>query len=273
MTKRLIRAAKLAVPLVIGFFIARAVYGNWQQVRDAHSSLSSSHLLASFLLASPPFLVRPQFWRIILRRFGYPISYREAFQAVRFSDLSRYTPGAVWQYVTRVYLVSRAGVPAAACLAATLLEVLLTCLAAFPAVLWDLDAVIPAVGRYHLLPTIGFPLAALAAMHPAMVNFWGRRMARWLRQPFHELAIGWLTLLGIWVVYIVLWALTALGAGLFVRGIVGIPAEAVPAAGNRYVAPWLIGTLSMISPAGLAFARACSASCWLAPCRSAWPSL
>ena len=152
MTKRVLSVAKVLLPLVIAFFIGRVIYRNWQHVREAEWELAPSYLLVSFLLTACWFTVRPLVWSTLLKRLGYPISFRSAYLVVRRAELSRYVPGTIWQYLSRVYLAGRYGVPAAVCMAATFLETVLLILASLGPAVWNLDALLPDLGPISAYP-------------------------------------------------------------------------------------------------------------------------
>jgi uncharacterized membrane protein YbhN (UPF0104 family) len=156
LTKRLVQVGKVAVPIVISFFIGRTIYRNWQQVRETDWQFQPLYLLLSIVLTAPFFVYRPYVWKLLLGRFGYSIPFGGAFGVVRQAEMSRYVPGAVWQYVSRVYLAARWDVPVTACLGATLVEMVLLLLAGFPLALWHLQDLLPAVERYRASPWLSF---------------------------------------------------------------------------------------------------------------------
>ncbi len=251
MTRRAAATAKYLVPLVIGFFIARVIHRNWQQVREAEWVFDPVWLLLSLVLTAFWFLLRPWTWQLILARFGYSIPYHASYQIVRRADLSRYVPGGIWQYVSRVYLAGQWGVAAPACLAATFVEIVILLLAAvFPA-LWSLDQALPVLDApYQVLLVVG-PLLALGALHPRVLNFWAGFLARRLKQPYTELRIRWLTLVGLWLLYLLIWLSYGLSAGFFIRGILRVPGEWVPLFSSNYILAWLVGMVTMVAPAGM----------------------
>src|SRR5690606_9190040 len=145
-----------AVPIIITFFIGRTIVRNWEQVRDTDWQFQPLYLLISIALTTPFFAFRPYIWKILVSRFGFDIPFSGAFRVVRQGDMSRYVPGAVWQYVSRVYLASRWDIPISVCLGATIVEMVLLLLAGFPLVLWYLHDVLPLVGRYQSLALLLF---------------------------------------------------------------------------------------------------------------------
>jgi hypothetical protein len=249
--KRLAQIGKYAVPIVIGFFIARTIYRNWQQVREAEWQFAPAYLLVSIALSVPWFVYRPYVWTVLLRRFGYSVPFGPSFRIVRQAEISRYVPGTVWQYLSRIYLAGRWGVPATAVLGATLVETVLLLLAALPLALWNLQQVLPVMGSYQRIVLVVFLIASIGVVHPRILNWWAAILARYARQPYRELQVGWLTLAGIWVSYLLTWLLLGLGLAFFVRAIMVIPFADFPRLAGDYAASWIASMLAVVAPAGM----------------------
>ena len=251
MTKRVLSVAKVLLPLVIAFFIGRVIYRNWQHVREAEWELAPSYLLVSFLLTACWFTVRPLVWSTLLKRLGYPIPFRSAYLVVRRAELSRYVPGTIWQYVSRVYLASRYGVPAAACMAATFVETVLLILASLGPAVWNLDALLPDLARFQRILLVAIPLAAAVLVHPRVLNLWTRLLSRALKQPYQRLSVPWPTIAPLWGIQLGVWVLHGLGAGVFVKGVMVIPLDRVPELASYYALAWLVAMVSVVAPAGI----------------------
>jgi hypothetical protein len=249
--KRLAQIAKFAVPLVIGFFIGRTIYRNWEQVREAEWHFAPLYLLISLALTAPWFAYRPVVWKILLARFGSELPLGASFRITRQAEMSRYVPGAVWQYVSRVYLAGRWGVPATACLGATLIETVLLLLAALPVALWSLSNVAPVLEGYPRIALAAFMAASIFVVHPRILNWWGAILARHAKQPYRELQIRWITLAGIWLSYLALWLVSGLAVAFFVRGVMAIATDQFPGVAGGYVASWVASMLAVVAPAGM----------------------
>ena len=251
MTKRVLSVAKVLLPLVIAFFIGRVIYRNWQHVREAEWDLAPRYLLLSLVLTACWFTVRPLVWSILLKRFGYPISFRGAYWVVRRAELSRYVPGTIWQYVSRIYLASRYGVPAAVCMAATFLETVLLILASLGPALWNLGTLLPDLARFQRILLVAIPVAAAVLVHPRVLNLWARLLSRALKQPYREMKMPWSTIAVLLGIYLGVWVLHGLGAGVFVRGVMVIPVDLVPVMASYYALAWLVAMVSVVAPAGM----------------------
>lgn len=251
MIRNLARVLKLLVPLVIAYFVGKVIHANWEQVRTAEWQFSPLHLIGSFVLCSGWFLFRPLGWNVILNRFGRDVPYGAVYRVYRQSELSRYVPGAVWQFVSRIYLIKRWHVTASACMAATIVDLVLATLACLIPASWTLLDAFPGMQGYHQALLIGFPVASVAVVHPTIFNAWAGFLANRLRQPWTPLQIRWPMLLGIWLMYVVGWVMLCAGVAMFARGILSLGSVGPMLLGSSYAVAWLIGTLTMIAPAGM----------------------
>ncbi len=249
--RTLAHAAKIAVPLVIAFFVGRVIVANWTQVREADWRFSPLYLIVSFLLCSPWFLARPLGWNVIINRFGRRVPYSAVYRVVRQSELSRFVPGGVWQFVSRVYLIKKWHVPASAALAATVIDLFLAALAAIIPALWSLGEALPNLARFQRIMFWVFPLASILVVHPKIFNAWAGHLAKRMGQDWQDLEIRWSMLLGIWGLYVAGWILQCAGVALFVRGVIDIGPHGTVFIGSSYAAAWLAGTLAMVAPAGM----------------------
>ena len=252
MIKRGLPILKATVPLILAWFIGRMIYGNWQQVRSEPWRLDLGWLAVSFALGAAWHLVRPLGWTRLLRGFDHAVPFWEIYRVYRKSELSRYVPGGIWQFAARIYLTRRYGVSAAACLAATLLDMTLAALAAMVVAAWLGGAASASLAEWQRYALFAFPLFGGAVVYPPVFNAWAVRLARLLKQPFRPLEIGPARMLGIWAMYVGMWALHAFAMASFARALLpGLDAEHFAYAAGCYALAWVTALLTMVAPAGM----------------------
>ena len=249
--RRAAGTAKYLVPPILFFFVGRAIVRNWDQVREADWRLSAGPLLLSFVLCAAWYAVRPWGWNVILNRFGRPVPFAAVFRVTRQAELSRYIPGGVWQFLSRIYLIKRWGVSASACLAATLVDLVLATLASLIPASWTLADTFEGFSAYHRVALVAFPALSILIVHPRLLNGWAGFLSARLGRPWTRLHISYRALLGVWGVYVGGWLMTAAGAALFVRGVLPEEGGDPVFIGSAYCLAWLIGTLAMIAPGGM----------------------
>ncbi|MBI3694630.1 MAG: flippase-like domain-containing protein [Acidobacteria bacterium] len=251
MIKRLIPWLKWLAPLAVAFFIGRVIYLQWQKIRDFDWRFDPLFLILSFVATSTWFLVRAWVWRTIVAHFGRAIPYRESVRIFVLSELSRYVPGTVWQYFSRIYLAGQWGVPAAAALSSALMELLLMALAAVPLVLWHIDEVLPIVGHVQQTLLLTFPVAAVLLLQPAVLNRLARFLLPRLKMEYVPIEIRFRTIAGLWAVCLLVWIAFGAGFVLFARSLAPIGFAAGVQLVSQYAASWLIGVLTFFAPGGI----------------------
>jgi hypothetical protein len=176
--------------------------------------LDPGWLAASFLALGVGLALGPVGWGGWVRALGVPMRYDTAFRTLYQASAAKYVPGSVWQFVGRVALAERAGVPARTAATALALDV---------------------------ATNFG---GALVALFPPLVVFvgWGLRLL-----PGCEPKAVW-RLLG---VYAVVWGLFAVGAACLARAIAPLGPDAMAQVAGAFVVAWVAGTVAIVAPAGL----------------------
>ena len=252
MTRWVIPAVKIAIPLVLALFIGRMIHGSWQQVRSEPWRLDPGLLAVSFVFAAAWYLIRPLGWARLIRGFGYEVPYWDVYRIYRKSELSRYVPGGVWQFASRIYLPRRYGVDAGACLAATMLDMVLAALAAMVPGAWLAGSAADALDAWQKAAILVLPLLAIGFVYPPALNAWAEPLARRLKQPYRRLEMSARQVLSIWALYVATWTLLAFAMAFFARGLLpDIGADRLALVAGCYALAWLAALLTMISPAGM----------------------
>lgn len=252
MTKRALQILKAAVPLLLAYFVGRMIYANWEQVRAEDWTLNPGWLCASVVLGAAWHLARPLGWTRLLGGLKHKLPYWDVFLIYRKSELSRYVPGGVWQFAARVYLVRRFGVSAAACLAATLLDLTLAALAALVPAAWLVRTASDSLSGWQIGVLLTFPVMALGVVHPRVFNAWAGRLANLLKQPIPRLEVRTRQMAALWAMYVCAWLLLAAAMACFARGLLpSVADERFLHVAASYALAWVTALLTMVAPAGV----------------------
>ncbi len=252
LTNKVLVAAKICVPLVVSFFIGRMIHANWVQVRAEPWQLDIGLLALSFALGATWHLARPWGWMRLIRGFGHRLRYGDVYRIYRQSEVSRYVPGGVWQFASRIYLMGRLGVKPASCLAATLLDMSLAALAAMVPAAWLAGAAASSLGLWQRYALLAFPFLASALVHPKALNAWAAPLARLLKQPYRNLEIRPREMLAIWASYVAATTLLALAMATLARSLLpGIGMQQFAFIAGCYALAWVAAMLTMVAPAGM----------------------
>lgn len=252
MTKKLLLVLKISVPLVVAFFIGRMIYGNWLQIRSEPWRLDAASLALSFALGAAWHLARPWGWTRLIRGFGHDLPYWDVYRIYRKSEASRYVPGGIWQFASRIYLTGRFGVGSATCLAATVLDMALAALASMVPAAWLAGAAAGSLGAWQRSALLAFPLVACVLVHPKVLNSWAAPLASFLKQPYRRLEIGTRDMLKIWATYVAATTLLGFAMASFTRALLpDIGWDEFTYVAGCYALAWVAALLTMVAPAGM----------------------
>ena len=251
MIKRLLRWLKWSVAPAAAFFVGRVIYLEWQKVRQFEWRFDLSFLALSLVATSSWFFIRPFVWRTVVAHFGHEVPYRECIRIFVLSELSRYVPGTVWQYFSRIFLAARWGVPAPAALTGALMELLLMALAAAPLVLWHIEEVFPMVGSAQRILLLAFPAAAVALLQPAVLNRLARFLLPRLKMEYEPIRLRFSAIGGLWAACLLLWVLFGAGFVFFARSLAPIDFSHGLELMSNYAVSWLIGVITFFAPGGI----------------------
>jgi len=258
------RIAGAALVIAAGVFLAGYIARDWRELSSYEWSVDLPQLLASVLghvavLAWGVFV-----WGRVLARFEHPPVSLAALLRIWFlSNLARYIPGKVWQFVGAAQLARTAGISGPVLLTSMVVHAGFSVLSAGVVA----AATLPSEGR---LPVGGAPgavliaVAALLLVHPAVLNGFLRLIPRAVHRTVLVWTGRWRDGVALLALATLSWVFYGLVFALFVDSLVAVPAHAiVPLAGVNALA-FLAGYLVFIAPAGLG-AREVALTALLAP--------
>ncbi len=109
--RMLIATGKLALALLVAYFVIRTVLSNWGQIRCYGWDFDPLYMGLSFGVFAAAYLFLAWIWGRVLRYTGYPVSYRDAFEIYFIGNLGHYIPGKVWTVAGVAWLAERRGIP------------------------------------------------------------------------------------------------------------------------------------------------------------------
>lgn len=245
------RLVKYLLPLAIFVFLARSIYTNWEQIREYPWQFDLPLLALAVVFGSTWFFLRAWIWAQLVHEMHEKLPYWPAFRVFMISEVARYVPGKIWQYVSRIYLAERYNIPPALTLTSALIELLLIMVAAGGITLANASRVLPQLEeQYRPLVVVGI-LAALALVHPRSLRTWSRLLARFLRQEWVPFDVRYSHLVMILMASLLTWVLAGMGFACFVQSLTPSAAGRTVQLITIYAASWLIGLLAVVVPAGV----------------------
>lgn len=236
---------------ITAYFLGLVVVGNWQTLRTYRWSLEPTHLAASFaalLLATafPAWL-----WQLSLLWLGERLTFAQALRIWLLSNLVRYVPGNVWQFLSMIYLGKQAGVSQALTLTSIVISQALSTISGL--LIGGLYWLAQSSGQNPTQPAalLLAVLLGLAALHPAVME----RALNWalalLGRPAIAIRLSFGQILLLLVLYGLHWLLYGLAFHQLAAAITPFPLAELPRAVALFAAAYTIGFLSLLTPSGL----------------------
>lgn len=255
MSGMLSKAKKVLAPALILLavvFLARALIGGWNEVREYEWRFDFSYLTLSVVLIFLYYAQQWGGWRLVMHSFGDPMTRYESAAVWFASILGRYVPGNVAMVAGRIGLCRRRGVPARTTLASMVYENALILISALLVAAASVPFWPPfEYKNYALLLVLLAPLG-LVLLHPAVFEkVSDAALRRFKREPLPAtLPFG--RVLALLLYYVGGWLLLGLAFAALAASVspVGTAAEVALLVGG-YAFAWEVGFLSFVTPSGL----------------------
>ncbi|MBN2404440.1 MAG: glycosyltransferase [Coriobacteriia bacterium] len=245
---RLLRYGLLAA---VGFLI----YGSLQQGFEESSfiDLDFNPLLlgTSFVLFAAYYLSFINGLRLLFSTLGHKLPFSEVFKLSFMSNVGKYVPGGIWPIASRVALASKVGITPPEMLLASAFESALSVAGGSVVVLAAFALGVSAPAREPLLVIMAVSLAALAALHPAVLRFSMRLISRVLHADILVKDLPVHRSIPLALYYSVTWLIAGAAFYAFTRSILPDAVASPFAYAGYYAAGNIIGLVVLFAPGGL----------------------
>lgn len=243
--------AQVIVLIIAVGFLAALVAGQWSALQAYRWQLAPGWALLALIGLELTWLVELDTWRMILGGLGGPLPYRAAAPIWFLSNIVRYIPGNIWQFLGMAELAHEAGVPRIVTLTSIVLHQVISTavgvvLAACYFALFDDGEWLRYLRPLLLLAPLG-----LFLLQPRLLDAVLNRLLRRLGRPPVRISLTWRQ---VWLLigrYIVVWAMMGLSFAALVRGLAPVEWPAATYLVASWAAAYVIGYLTLLTPAGL----------------------
>lgn len=98
------------VAILVAFsFLFSNIFADWNAIKESFVNFKVSDIILVFLFLLPVYILNAFSWHIVTKSLKLRIGFKKNLHLWVVSNLSRYLPGGIWQYPSRVYLLSSAG--------------------------------------------------------------------------------------------------------------------------------------------------------------------
>jgi glycosyltransferase 2 family protein len=222
------RAAGTLLVLAAGGYLAHTIATNWDALQ-AHDWRADPVRLGASVTANVAALAWGVWlWGRVLRHFPHTAVPGWTLQRLWWvSSLARYVPGKVFQFVALAQLSRAAGLSAGVLLTSILVHTGMALLAATVLAAWVLGGVlVPAAGAWWAGAAV--TAAALAAVHPALLNALIGAVPRLLQRPVIRWSGSWADGAQLLALSVVSWGMNGVAYHLFVSSLSEVPWRLLP---------------------------------------------
>lgn len=245
------RVAQVAVLLLAVGFLVALVAGQWSALRAYQWRLAPGWALLALVGLELTWLLELDTWRMILAGLGGPLRYRQAAPIWFLSNIIRYIPGNIWQFLGMAELAHEAGVPRLVTLTSIVLhQAISTAVGVVVAALY-FAAVGEGAWLRYLRPLLWLAPLGLFLLQPRLLQAALNGVLRRLGRPTIQVTLTWGQVWLLILRYFVVWLILGLSFAALVRAVTPIALDAVPFLVAAWAAAYVIGYLSLLTPAGL----------------------
>ncbi|HEV3049574.1 MAG TPA: lysylphosphatidylglycerol synthase domain-containing protein, partial [Longimicrobium sp.] len=224
--------------------LGRLIADNWAQLRGYDWRVNPGLLAASVAAHVAVLAWGVWVWSRILRHFEHPPVRLGVLQRIWFlSNLARYVPGKVFQFIAVAQLSRAAGLSGAVLLTSMLVHTGFALLSALLVAAWTLTGGIVR-GVDPLWPALAATIGAAFAVHPAFLNRLLSAIPRLLKKDVIRWNAGWMDGLALLGLSIVSWGFYGVAYHLFMASLADVPWRLLPQMAGVNALSFFIGYAS-----------------------------
>jgi hypothetical protein len=254
------RIVQVAVLLLALSFMAALVRRQWAALQNFHWQLAPGWAVVALAGLELAWLLELGTWRRILIGLGGYLRYRDAGAIWFLSNIIRYIPGNVWQFLGMAELAAERGVPRLVTLTSIVLHQAISTAAGL--VLTALYFAVAGV-RGNPLQGVGaewiarlrllllFVPLGLLLLQPHILERMLNQGMRRLGRPPLRVTFTWGQIWILLLRYAVVWLVMGLSFAALVRAMAPVTLDDVPYLVASWAAAYVIGYLSLLTPSGL----------------------
>ena len=243
----LLRFAFLIVAIVFMLLVLR---NQWDAVQHYRLTLKAWPLLASYGALFSAWLLEVNLWQRLLLALGHALPFKRAASIWFLSNIVRYIPGNIWQFLGMTELGAHSGLPRTTTLASIVMHQVLSNLAGLTVGAYAISYSKIAESSPYFFATASL-LAALLLL--SLIGFVRitPTVSRFVGVELPKINLPLATVSAFFAAYCLYWLLCGTGFWLLslAVGVVSVP-PLLPWI-SAFAAAYVVGYLSLLTPSGL----------------------
>ena len=236
--------------IATAWWLGRLIADNWAELRRFDWRVDAGLLVASVAAHVAVLAWGVWVWSRVLRHFEHPPVRLGALQRIWFlSNLARYVPGKVFQFVAVAQLSRTAGLSGAVLLTSILVHTGITLLSSVVVAAWTITGGI-VEGVDPRWPALIATAGAVLGVHPRFLNRLLAIIPRLLKKDVIRWNAGWETGIALLALSIVNWLLYGAAFHLFVASLIDLPWRTMPQMAGVNALSFFLGYASPLPGGG-----------------------
>ena len=258
--KLLKQLLKLALVLIVLYFVYRQLKGPWADVVAYDWSIHYGMLLLSVVLHLITFVLFSQVWCILIGAFGFKVRLLYAFKISYIANLGRYIPGKIWPVMGMSYLAKQLHVTEESAVVSWIVAQVFTLPSAFLASLVCIlisphvfqDGLLEHLDWTVYVMTILVFLASIVLIAiPNKIFLLVNKLLVKLKRPVINLRMDFKTAMKVYFGYFLCWLLYGFSFWVFIRSIASSETVPVIPAMGAFIIAYQLGYLAFFAPGGI----------------------
>ncbi len=250
---KVFKIISIIIIVVITAIITRVFIDKWDEIPFEKLSLNYPLLILAILTTLVISAASAWLWKYTLHILGDKTRFFEIWRITVYSQIARYLPGKVWQYMGKVYWGKKIGLSSKNILLSTFLETIFLMSGGFIISLFSLPLFLKKnfLSIEFILLVLLLLIITLCSLHPrilsGVINILGKK---WLKNKvsFH---FSYIQIFFLLILYTLLWLSIGFQLYLFTISFYPLQFSHFIYLTSFNALSWLIGFLSIITPSGL----------------------
>lgn len=245
------------VIVVIFYFLLQSVFRNWKEVKEVKWNFGYLEVFLILAIMSTLHFLNSLSWHFLTKAMDLGIGFGNNMRIWLFPNITRYIPGVIWQYVGRVYLLSKHGVTKARGTFAVLMDAIFTfSIGSLVVLLVVLIFNFPLYREMEwlIVGVVGLSIASpVFVTNQKLLNLILLFVKKVTKKNYsaHFSSFRILPVIILSFVNFTQFVLAGLGLFLIAKGIYDLPWDLMPFFVGVYSASWVLGYVSFFAPGGL----------------------
>jgi uncharacterized membrane protein YbhN (UPF0104 family) len=232
-------------------FLGLLVRSQWSELRTYDWEIEPGWALLALIVLEAAWLFELDTWRTILAGLGGRLPFGRAAEIWYLSNIIRYLPGNVWQFLGMAEMAAEDGVPRVSTFTSIVLHQAISTAAGLSLAAVYFAVTDQAEWAARLRPVLWLVPLGLLLLQPRLLEAVINRMLAAVKRPPIQVTLTWGQVWVLLLRYVIVWLLLGLAFAALVRSLTLVSWADAPWLIATWVTAYTAGYLSLLTPSGL----------------------